>query len=378
LKPSAAGVERKRRQPITTADVVIVGAGFAGAATAYHLKLQSNARVIIIEREPVPGAHASGKNAAMAFTALQDPFEAKLAVEGRGFIEGRACGLQGDGMFRRCGSLLVATSSGALERAGGEAAGAGIEVARLAPKDAAEIVAPLGECGLVGAIWNAADGVVDIHALLQDYLRGQDVWYNCCLTGVNLRDGRVDSVDTTRGPIAAGVVVNAAGAWAEEVGRAAGAARLKFTPRRRHLFQTMVELEVRANWPFVWHLDIESYFRPEGSGLLMSPCDEDVHPPVEPTTSEEAQETLARKVCQAFPPLSGAGIASAWACLRTFSADGRFVIGADPCVQGFFWVAGLGGHGMTTSSGVGRLAAAAVLGHKVPELDSFAPGRLLG
>jgi len=89
-----------------------------------------------------------------------------------------------------------------------------------------------------------------------------------------------------------------------------------------------------------------------------------------------AQQALAEKVARAFPALTTARITSAWACLRTFAHDERFVIGRDPELQGLVWVAALGGHGMTTSAAVGRLGAAAALGEHSEELQHFSPARL--
>jgi len=85
---------------------------------------------------------------------------------------------------------------------------------------------------------------------------------------------------------------------------------------------------------------------------------------------------LAEKLARAFPALASARVVSAWACLRTFARDERFVIGRDPELDGFVWVAALGGHGMTTSAAVGRLGAAAVLGEDSEELRQFSPARL--
>jgi D-arginine dehydrogenase len=135
-------------------------------------------------------------------------------------------------------------------------------------------------------------------------------------------------------------------------------------------------MPIGRDWPFVWHNDVDVYFRPEGDGLLMSPCDATPHPAQEPITDRAVEQLLADKVARAFPALAAARIASAWACLRTFARDERFVIGPDPALDGLIWAAALGGHGMTTSAAVGRLAAAAVLGDKSEELQHFAPARL--
>ena len=366
-----------------TADVVIIGAGFAGASTAYHLVRRGVRNVLVLEREVIAGVHASGRNAALAFQALSDPAEARLAVEGTRFIATPPDGFAAASLLRRCGSLLVAGADGVprLHSAQHAARELGIDSEVITRDEAARRVPVLAGAPFAGAFWNPHDGVVDIHALLQGFLAGARsggarIEYGRTITGVQVHRGRVEAVETDRETVSAGAVVNAAGAWAGTIGALAGTGTRTLAPRRRHLFQTHVDVPVARDWPFVWHNDVDVYFRPEGDGLLMSPCDATPHAPQEPVVDAAAVQLLADKIVRAFPSLASARIASAWACLRTFARDERFVIGRDPDVEGFTWVAALGGHGMTTSPAVGRLGAAAVLGDASEELQHFSPARL--
>lgn len=366
-----------------TADVVIVGAGFAGAATAYHLTRRGVRNVLVLEREAVAGVHASGRNAALAFQVLSDAAEARLAVEGARFIAEPPEGFSPLPLLRRTGSLLLAHAAGVarLRQAQYDAKRLGLECEVIDVDDAVRRVAALTGAPFAAAFWNPYDGVVDIHELLQSYLAGARragvrVEYRCGVTAVRVTRGHVAAVETERGVVETRCLVNAAGAWAGELGSLAGIGARTVVPRRRHLFQTVAESPVARDWPFVWHNDLDVYFRPEGEGLLMSPCDATPHPPREPVVDSAAEHWLAQKVARAFPALASVRIASAWACLRTFVRDERFVIGRDPDLDGLVWVAALGGHGMTTSAGVGRLGAAAVLGESSTELEYFSPARL--
>jgi D-arginine dehydrogenase len=368
---------------VETADVVIAGAGFAGAATAYALVKRGIRGVVVLEREAIAGMHASGRNAALAFQALMDAAEARLAVEGARFIATPPEDFTDVTLLRRCGSLLLAGAKGvsrlrALEEATRPLGIAG-EVVTAA--EAGQRVSALVDAPFAAAFWNPSDGVVDIHALLQGYLAGARragarIEYGRVITAVRVSDGCVAQVDTSHGAIATRCVVNAGGAWAGEIGVLAGVGTRTLQPRRRHLFRTQIDARVDAGWPFVWHDDIEVYFRPESGGLLMSPCDATPHPPREPLVDSAVHDLLAEKTAQAFPALAAARVTSAWACLRTFARDERFVIGRDPEVGGLVWVAGLGGHGMTTSAAVGRLGAAAVCDEPAEELAYFSPQRL--
>ena len=146
-------------------------------------------------------------------------------------------------------------------------------------------------------------------------------------------------------------------------------------PCRRHLFVSPPIDWVDPTWPFVWDVAHDIYFRPEGEGLLLCACDQTELPPGDPPIEESVKELLAEKIERFMPALSGVSISRGWAGFRTLTPDGRFVIGRDPKIKNFFWVAGLGGHGMTTSSAVGELAADLLLGAPETRSAPFAPDR---
>ncbi len=99
--------------------------------------------------------------------------------------------------------------------------------------------------------------------------------------------------------------------------------------------------------------------------------------PGDPPVDESIKEMLAEKLRCSLPPLADVAIKKGWAGLRTLCGDGRFIIGWDPKVEGFFWVAGLGGHGVTTSSSVGALAADLILEKNKAKTTDFSPERFL-
>jgi D-arginine dehydrogenase len=169
--------------------------------------------------------------------------------------------------------------------------------------------------------------------------------------------------------------VNASGAWANIIAEMAGARKMPLRPCRRHLYVSGPLSWVDKSWPFVWDVTHDIYFRPEGEGLLLCACDQTEVSPGDPPLDPSVKELLAEKIERYIPALSGVSISSGWAGLRTLSADGRFVIGWDPKVEGFFWVAGLGGHGVTTSSAVGALAADLILAGPGKSSEPFRPAR---
>ncbi len=361
---------------------VIIGAGFAGAATAYHLARRGVKDILILEQERVAGVHSSGRNASMIRQVVPEPAIMRLAKDGAAFLRSLPADWPVAVSYQQNGSLLLGSGEGwgKLSRDAEIARQAGIDVELWSAEKSKEYVPVLREADFDGAVWCPTDGVVDIHALLSGYLKaalsqGTQIRYGCLVKGLDVRDGSVNGVLTEEGVIKAEAVINAAGPWAGAIGRLAGAADVPLRPCRRHLFVTAPVSWVDPGWPFVWDDGHGIYFRPDSGGLLLCPCDQEEMAPGIPPTDSSVVELLAEKIRRRFPGISDVAIMKSWAGFRTLSADGRFVIGWDPRVRGFFWVAGLGGHGVTTSSAVGALAASLILDPNDKHGEPFSPGR---
>ncbi len=192
-----------------------------------------------------------------------------------------------------------------------------------------------------------------------------------------LEAGRAVGVRVGDEEIRADVIVEATGAWAGRLGRPT--APLPLTALRRHLFVSAPVDFVRPDLPFIWMEDDAVYFRPEGDGLLLSPCDETPMKAGDPPTDPAAVELLAEKLARAAPPLADLAIRRGWACLRTFASDRRPLVGPDPEIAGLFHVSALGGFGVTCSAAIGELAAELLQGHSVDWIDAaaVAPARVL-
>ncbi len=363
---------------------VIIGAGFAGAATAYQLARRGIRNILILEQERVAGVHSSGRNAGMVRQVVSEPKIMALAKEGTAFLRHPPADWPAPVPFQQIGSLLLGSGEG-WKRLSSDAKMAqqkGIEVECWSRERAKEHVTALEDADFDGAVWCPTDGAVDIHAYLSCYLKaatalGTQVRYGCSVRGIDVRDGRVRGVLTAGGTIETEAVINAAGAWAGVIGNLAGAVEVPLRPCRRHLFLTAPLSWVDPGWPFVWDVTHDVYFRPESGGLLLCPCDQDEMAPGIPANDDSVTELLAEKIDRHLPGISNIAIRKSWAGLRTLSADGRFVIGWDPKVRGFFWVAGLGGHGVTTSSSVGALAARLILDGDGRRAGEFSPERFM-
>jgi D-arginine dehydrogenase len=361
--------------------VAVVGGGFAGAATALHLA-RGGARVVLLEREAMPGMHASAQNAGMLRTSIADPVLARTALAGaRGVHQAQAW--TAVPLVRPSGSLLLARGDAlrVLRAVTPELSAQRDSVRWLDPREAIRRVAVLAGGAFEAALWSPEDGVVDTAEYLAALLRGAREAGAEVRLAAELLDGdpgdatRPARLSTAQGGLEADAVVIAAGAWADTVAKRLHVEPRGIVPHRRHLHVTGPLSLADPAWPFVWSIGDEVYFRPESGGLLLSACDEEPYTPCEPPADPENRLLLARKIAVAFPQLIDLPIMRSWAGLRSFATDHRFVLGRDPRAERVFWVAGLGGHGVTSSWEVGRIAAAAILGTAQPPAE-FDPGRV--
>jgi glycine/D-amino acid oxidase-like deaminating enzyme len=354
---------------------VIVGAGFAGASTAWALGRAGLGPGLVLEQEFTYGVHASGRNAALLRVAEADPILLALA---RRSLDHLAAFDAGSGtLLRRTGGLTLADreTAAALEEAHRALGERGLATELWTARAARAHVALLEAVHFDVALWCALEAVVDIHALLSRYLQLAREQGFSLVTGCRVEDllvdaGRIVGVRTTLGAVRAETVVDASGAWAGRLGR--GGSPLPLQPLRRHLFVTGAPAVDLTALPFVWHEDAAFYFRREGDGLLFSPCDETPSAPGPVATDPAAAELLAGKLARYAPRLAELPVKRSWACLRTFAPDRKPLIGPDPDRPGLFHVSGLGGFGVTASAAVGELAAACLAGRTPDWIDTRA------
>lgn len=356
------------------ADIVIIGAGFAGAATAWHLAEKGCKNIVILEREELPGMHSSGQNASMARQFEEDTAISRCTFRGAGFI--LTPPYRWPRLINRVGSLILYKSSRrkSIDKALAFAVGMGLESEIVDGKKVVAKVPVLLDADFDEAIWTVTDGVVDIDKYLWSYLKdakekGVSLKLNEEVLNISQNRDKSFAVTTERAAFQCCTLINAAGAWVSKIGQMAGAFDIRFRPLRRHLYNSTVMKNVDPKWPFVWDIDNQYYFRPESGGLLLGPCDEEEVKPGVPSTSHRVREMLAEKLARHCPALSNITISTEWAGLRTFASDRRFVIGEDPQLKNFYWAAGLGGFGMTCSHEIGSMVADAIFndGKSIPK-----------
>ena len=364
--------------------VVVIGAGIAGATAAWHLA--GPASVVMIEREAHPGAHATGRSAALHTETSGTPVVSALAAASRPFLADPPPGFADYPLLSPRGLLWIARHGERhrLEHKEAEAETAGVEVHRLDSRRCRELVGVLRSEAAAAGVYEPGAMTIDVDVLLQGFLRGA----RRRGAELHLVAGAAAIVKRARGwRVQTGgrhwdcdVVVNAAGAWCDSVAELAGVAPLGLRPLRRSVFVFPPPAGVdAAAWPMVWDVGDRFYFEPEGPMLLVSPADET---PSEPCDARPLTEDIARGVeeLEAATTLQVRGVRRTWAGLRTFAADRVPAAGFDPDHPGFFWLAGQGGYGIKTAPALGRLAAALILGQPPPvpdgAVDALDPARL--
>lgn len=336
-------------------DIAIVGAGIAGAGLA--AELAPHARVLLLEAEDRPGYHATGRSAAYWSETYGGPGVQPLTSASGAF-------LRDGGFLEPLGSLHIgrADEAPAIEALLREFEGTGVP---LAPVDPATMVPGLRPEWTL-AVLESSCAYIDVAALHGAFLAaarraGAVLQVSAELHAAEWR-GDGWRIATRAGDFAAGLLVDAAGAWADIVAERAGVAPIGIQPYRRTMVQLRPDPLAPAGLPHVAHIGGTFYFKREGGGRLwLSPHDEI---PSDPCDAQPEMIDVATAIDR-FEHVVDWGVAAVehkWAGLRSFARDRLPVYGFDSRRPGFFWCAGQGGFGIQTAPAAARLAAAMILG----------------
>ena len=351
-------------------DFIVVGAGIAGASAASLLAARG--ATLLLEREGQPGYHTTGRSAALYSEAYGNAAIRALTSGARPFFMNPPDGFAEHPLLTPRGAMFIgrADQAATLDRTAGEASVLQPSIRRIDASEARRICPVLKADYVAGAVLEPDAMDIDVHALHQGFLRGLRSCGGRLVTDAEVealeRAGGQWRVRTSAGAFSGRVVVNAAGAWADELARLAGAAPVGLVPKRRTaiLFAPPPGYDV-ARWPLVVDVDEAFYFKPDAGKLLGSPADETPSPPCD-AQPEELDVALAVERIQQAAALPIARIERRWAGLRSFVADKTPVVGFDERADGFFWLAGQGGYGIQTAPAMARLASALIAGEAVP------------
>ncbi|KAB0498693.1 NAD(P)/FAD-dependent oxidoreductase [Pseudomonas vancouverensis] len=354
------------------ADFIIIGGGIAGASTGFWLS--QHGRVVVLERESHPGYHSTGRSAALFSAAYGNPQVRALTQASRDFFDNPPSGFSEHPLLTPRGEMTVDFTGDPTELNNQYlSAKATVPQMQMLTADEAFARMPILRREKVhGAIYDPTASDIDTDALHQGYLRGirrnqGEVHTDCEVVSLQ-RDGEgIWHVQTQTQNYRAPIVINAAGAWADQIGQMAGAKALGLQPKRRAAFIFAGPEGIDTHhWPMLVSLDESFYMKPDAGMFLGSPANAD---PVEPHDVQPEELDIAMGIYQIeeATTLTIRRPTRTWAGLRSFVSDGDLLSGFDPQVPGLFWVAAQGGYGIQTSPAMGQASAALVRGEALPE-----------
>jgi D-arginine dehydrogenase len=345
-------------------DVVVIGAGMAGASAAAFLS--ETCRTALVEAEEQAGYHTTGRSAAL-WTANYGPPDVRLLTRlSRRFFEAPPDGFAAVPLMRRREVLFLATARQLPELDAALAEGTGLR--RITAAEAAAMLPALRRDYLAAAAVESDSFDMDVHAIHQGFLR--QLRARNGVLALRSRAGRITRsagvwhVETSSGAVfEAATVVNASGAWGDEVAAMAGVAPIGLIPKRRTAAIIDPSPWDAGNWPMVLDIDEGWYARPEArTRLMVSPADETPTHPHDVRPEEIDIATGIERMRQALD-IEVRRVEHSWAGLRTFTPDGSLAFGWDTAEAGFFWCVGQGGYGIQTAPAAGRLVADLVRGY---------------
>jgi len=359
-----------------SAEVVIVGGGVMGASLAYHLAARGQRDVLVLERGSVFGQGATGKCAGGVRHQFGSEINIRLSQASIQMLERFPRELDQEIGLHQCGYLFVLTrdedvevfeTNVALQRR------LGVDTEWLDGDEVRRRLPLLRLDDVVAATFYGRDGLCDPSSVVNGYVSaarrlGARLMTDTPVTGARVQGARVCAVQTPRGEIQAGAVVNAAGPWAADVGRTLGL-DLPIQPLRRQMLVTTPLAAVPADFPFVIDFASGLYFHREGPGILTGMANHAEEPGFDESVDLAWEQVHLNRAVERFPLLEQAGLRSHWAGLYEMTPDAHPLIGRLAPLENAFVIAGFSGHGFMHGPIGGKLLSEVMLDGRAMSLD---------
>jgi D-arginine dehydrogenase len=350
-------------------DFIVVGGGIAGVSAAYELAAHGS--VCLLEREQQLAYHTTGRSAAISMESYGNQQIRSLTCASRSFFENPPLGLAEHPLWAPRGALIVAQAARVDKLSSRFTAVLGqMPTAQfLDEKQVLELVPYLAEGAWSAGIFEPSAFDLDVHGIHGAYLgglraRGGVVKREAEVLRGQYRAGHWTLHTQDGQHLEAAIVVNAAGAWADEFAERCGLPKVGVRPLRRTVLAVDPQCDVHQT-PYLGTVDEDIFIKPEAGRLIVSPCDESPSLPCD-ALPDELDLAITMDRLQSTTKLRPRSIINKWAGLRTFVADRSPVLGQDPLQESFIWLAALGGYGIQTAPAIARLCSHAALGSAMP------------
>lgn len=347
-------------------DVVIAGAGMAGASLA--AELAAHARVLLLEAEDRPGIHATGRSAAFWVATYGGPKVLPPTIASAPYLASH-------GFLADRGGLSIARADqiAELDRFQARFADSGIRLERLG-RAAIEEMVPGILPDWIEAVHEPDSKDIDVGGLHNHYLAlarkgGIELRCRTGLVGAEREAGRWRLSLAGGDVVRCDTLVNAAGAWADGIAELAGVKPIGIQPLRRTMVQLRLDFTVPNELPLVLDIGGSFYFKPESGRLWLTPHDEEPSVPCD-AAPEEIDVAIAIDRLEHVVDWRIQRVEHKWAGLRSFAPDRAPVYGRDAAQPAFFWFAGQGGFGIQTAPAAARFAAQQLLGLPADEMTA--------
>lgn len=367
-----------------SAEVVIIGAGVIGASVAYHLAARGCADILVLERSAEPGHGSTGKATGGFRAQFSTHVNIQLSLLSREKLLHFKDELGIDPGYRQCGYLFAAREQAeldALHAAQDVQKANGLdEVQRVSAAEIQRVNPAIRVDALIGGVFCPTDGFIRPLQILRGYMESAarlGVRFERGLTHTGFRmdeEKRIAAVSTTRGDIAAGCVVNAAGAWAARVAHHAGI-NIPIVPLRRQVAATYPTQLLPEDMPMTIFVEDGFHLRVrDGRVLLLWPDEPQVADPFDVTVSDAWLDEVVRRAHARVPLLKQAGIdrENCWAGLYEMSPDKHALLGRATGVENFYLANGSSGHGVMHAPALGHLLAEIILDGAAQTMDVHA------
>jgi D-arginine dehydrogenase len=367
MNASTEGQVSERRR------ITVIGGGIAGLSLAANVSSDGTSNVTVLEAEAQPGYHSSGRSAAVYIEPYMNRTVHALSRASLDFFLDPPGPFWSEPIVSAWDSVMIASpqNAGLVDSYLDTWAPLCPQLHELDVDEVLTRVPILRRQAVARAVGDPRAMAIDVHGLLDGFRRmllahGGRLRTNARVTTIERRSGHWVLGLAAGDEMETDVLVNAAGAWGDEVGQLAGVEALGLQPLRRTALLIGSEGHDIAGWPLLFEASSSFYLKPEAGQLLLSPSDETPSPPCD-AQPEDLDAAMAVDRIQQATTLAVPRIERKWAGLRSFLPDHLPAVGYDEGVDGFFWLIGQGGFGMQTSAAMGRLGAALLEEALIPD-----------